>query len=310
MKAYFIAILTLFTCIATVVRAQQMSELENRIDSPHGKKTVGIAVWTDKETCSGITTIHFPCSVYSNSMWHWPYWTRWINSISLDSIVSIRHPKCPIPPQPLRKVSRPDFHVGRNWCNTAFPKRQQSLRHLDRICRRHQTYQWLYPPVEYRLLQPLETKTACTPASGAVYRNWSTPSAMVRLLRTADEKVVLQQGAERLLVADHDRYWNRCQQTTKGMLPAKTVVGHKTSLFHYIKPYENFLNNDAGLVIFPTTGNTHCRLRHGLIRDGWGQCEHHRISRMVYDAMRWGRQGLLVAPPWRFWYSGISCRKV
>ena len=41
----------------------------------------------------------------------------------------------------------------------------------------------------------------------AVYRNWSTPSAMARLLRTADEKrVVLQQGAERLLVADHDRY--------------------------------------------------------------------------------------------------------
>ena len=28
MKAYFIAILTLFTCIATVVRAQQMSELK------------------------------------------------------------------------------------------------------------------------------------------------------------------------------------------------------------------------------------------------------------------------------------------
>ena len=50
MKAIFIAILTLFTCIATVVRAQQMSELENRIDSLlNGKKaTVGIAVWTDK----------------------------------------------------------------------------------------------------------------------------------------------------------------------------------------------------------------------------------------------------------------------
>ena len=50
MKAYFIAILTLFTCMATVVRAQQMSELENRIDSLlNGKKaTVGIAVWTDK----------------------------------------------------------------------------------------------------------------------------------------------------------------------------------------------------------------------------------------------------------------------
>ena len=36
--------------MATVVRAQQMSELENRIDSLlNGKKaTVGIAVWTDK----------------------------------------------------------------------------------------------------------------------------------------------------------------------------------------------------------------------------------------------------------------------
>ena len=85
MKAYFIAILTLFTCMATVVRAQQMSELENRIDSLlNGKKaTVGIAVWTDKGDMLGITTMYTsPCSVYSNSMWHWPYWTRWISKAS------------------------------------------------------------------------------------------------------------------------------------------------------------------------------------------------------------------------------------
>lgn len=86
MKAYFIAILTLFTCIATVVRAQQMSELENRIDSLlNGKKaTVGIAVWTDKGDMLRYNDhVHFPCSVYSNSMWHWPYWTRWISKASV-----------------------------------------------------------------------------------------------------------------------------------------------------------------------------------------------------------------------------------
>ena len=86
MKAYFIAILTLFTCIATVVRAQQMSELENRIDSLlNGKKaTVGIAVWTDKGDMLRYNTMYTsPCSVYSNSMWHWPYWTRWISKASV-----------------------------------------------------------------------------------------------------------------------------------------------------------------------------------------------------------------------------------
>ena len=63
MKAYFIAILTLFTCMATVVRAQQMSELENRIDSLlNGKKaTVGIAVWTDKGDMLRYNDhVHFP----------------------------------------------------------------------------------------------------------------------------------------------------------------------------------------------------------------------------------------------------------
>ena len=47
--------------MATVVRAQQMSELENRIDSLlNGKKaTVGIAVWTDKgDMLRCITTMY------------------------------------------------------------------------------------------------------------------------------------------------------------------------------------------------------------------------------------------------------------
>lgn len=86
MKAYFIAILTLFTCIATVVRAQQMSELENQIDSLlNGKKaTVGIAVWTDKGDMLRYNDhVHFPLLSVFKFMWHWPYWTRWISKASV-----------------------------------------------------------------------------------------------------------------------------------------------------------------------------------------------------------------------------------
>ena len=50
MKAYFIAILTLFTCIATVVRGCKCLNLKTGLTvCSNGKKTtVGIAVWTDK----------------------------------------------------------------------------------------------------------------------------------------------------------------------------------------------------------------------------------------------------------------------
>ena len=114
MKAYFIAILTLFTCIATVVRAQQMSELENRIDSLlNGKKaTVGIAVWTTKETCS-IRHVHFPLlSVFKFHVALAVLDKMDKQSISLDSIVSIKASQMPpntLQP-PAEEVSRPGFH--------------------------------------------------------------------------------------------------------------------------------------------------------------------------------------------------------
>ena len=107
MKAYFIAILTLFTCIATVVRAQQMSELENRIDSLlNGKKaTVGIAVWTDKGDMLGITTMY--TSLLSVFKFHVALAVldkMDKQSISLDSIVSIKASQMlPNTYSPLRK---------------------------------------------------------------------------------------------------------------------------------------------------------------------------------------------------------------
>ena len=133
-------------------------------------------------------------------------------SISLDSIVSIKASQMP-----------PNTYSP---CGRSFPTRisrlliqhlkRQCLRHLDRICRRHQTYQWLYPPVEYRLLQPLGNRRrhalqlrGCIPQLEYSFRYGPTTE------NGWWKRVVLQQGAERLLVADHDRYWNRCQQTER-----------------------------------------------------------------------------------------------
>ena len=63
----------------------------------------------------------------------------------------------------------------------------------------------------------------------------------------------------------------------KGMLPAKTVVGHKTGSSDRNADGMKTADNDAGLVILPDGRKYYiARLRHGLIRDGWGQCEHHR----------------------------------
>ena len=92
MKAYFIAILTLFTCIATVVRAQQMSELENRIDSLLNGKPVGIAVWTNQGDMLRYNDhVHFPCSgVFKFHVALAVLDKMDKQSISLDSIVSIK----------------------------------------------------------------------------------------------------------------------------------------------------------------------------------------------------------------------------
>ena len=104
MKAYFIAILTLFTCIATVVRAQQMSELENQIDSLlNGKATVGIAVWTDQRNLLRYNDhVHFP--LLGVFKFHVLAVLDKMDkqSISLDGIVSIKASQMP-PNTPLRK---------------------------------------------------------------------------------------------------------------------------------------------------------------------------------------------------------------
>ena len=127
----------------------------------------------------------------------------------------------------------------------------------------------------------------------AVYRNWSTSSAMVRLLN-GWWKSCSPTRSWKTSVADHDRYWNRCQQL-KGMLPAKTV-GHKTGSSDRNADGENAEN------CWPRYPSR-CRkyyiaaFRHGLIRDGWGQCgtSSPHITHGIWCDDERGK-GLLVAP--------------
>ena len=108
MKAYFIAILTLFTCIATVVGRSKCLNLKTGLTvcSMAKKATVGIAVWTDKGDMLRYNDhVHFPLlSVFKFHVALAVLDKMDKQSISLDSIVSIKASQ--MPPNtysPLRK---------------------------------------------------------------------------------------------------------------------------------------------------------------------------------------------------------------
>ena len=101
-----------------------------------------------------------------------------------------------------------------------------------------------------------ETEDGMHSSFEAVYRNWSTPSAMVRLLRTADEKELFSNKELK------DFLWQTMIDTEtganklKGMLPAKTVVGHKTGSSDRNADGMKLQIMMPASLSFPTAGNT------------------------------------------------------
>ena len=181
MKAYFIAILTLFTCIATVVRAQQMSELENRIDSLlNGKKaTVGIAVWIDKGDIRYNDHVHFPLlSVFKFHVALAVLDKMDKQSISLEHCFLQRHPNAAQSPTALEEVSRPDFTITpgtdaiQHFKATTMPdiliEYAGGIKHITDYIHR----------LSIDSFNLSETEDGMHSSFEAVYRNWSTPSAM------------------------------------------------------------------------------------------------------------------------------------
>ena len=155
--------------------------------------------------------VHFPCSVYSNSMWHWPYWTRWISkSISLDSIVSIKASQ--MPPNTyspcgrsfptrisrLRLGNRMQYSISQsdnNACDILI-EYAGGIKHINDYIHR----------LSIDSFNLSETEDGMHSSFEAVYRNWSTPSAMVRLLRTADEKELFSNKELKDFLWQTDRY--------------------------------------------------------------------------------------------------------
>ena len=112
---------------------------------------------------------------------------------------------------------------------------------------------------------------------------------MARLLRTADEKELFSNKELK------DFLWQTMIDTEtganklKGMLPAKTVVGHKTGSSDRNADGMKTADNDAGLVILPDGRKYYIA---AFVMDSYETDEDNaniiaRISRMVYDAMRW-----------------------
>ena len=111
---------------------------------------------------------------------------------------------------------------------------------------------------------------------------------MARLLRTADEKELFSNKELK------DFLWQTMIDTEtganklKGMLPAKTVVGHKTGSSDRNADGMKLQIMMPASLSFPTAGNTtlppsswtHTRQMRTM------RTSSPRISRMVYDAMR------------------------
>ena len=204
-----------------------MSELENRIDSLlNGKATVGIAVWTDKGDMlryNDHRTLPLAQCIPNSSMALAVLDKMDKQSISLD-IVSIKaSPNAAQYLQPLRKKF-PDQDFTLRLGTDAiqhFPKRQQYLRHLDRICPGIKHINDYICRLSIDSFNLSETRRHALQLRGCIPLEYSFRYG--RLRGTADEKVVLNKRLKDFLwqtMIDTETGANKL----KGMLPAKTVV--------------------------------------------------------------------------------------
>lgn len=132
-----------------------------------------------------------------------------------------------------------------------------------------------------------ETEASMHLAFQNVYRNWSTPSEMVRLLKIADEKVLFAPEYKTFL-------WQTMIATStgtnklKGLLPTQIVVGHKTGSSDRTPQGMKIADNDAGLVILPDGRRYYIAV---FVMDSYETDESNaniiaQISRMIYDGIQ------------------------
>jgi beta-lactamase class A len=96
----------------------------------------------------------------------------------------------------------------------------------------------------------LDTEQTFTQDNTAQYRNWATPEASVALLRALHERRGLSESAQGLLL----KFMTESkpgQKRLKGLLPADTLVAHKTGTSGTDKGV-TAATNDIGIITLPT----------------------------------------------------------
>lgn len=132
-----------------------------------------------------------------------------------------------------------------------------------------------------------ETEASMHIGTDTPYNNWSTPSAVARLLKMADEDSLFAP-------AYRDFLWQTLTDTQtgtnkiKGRLPANVLVGHKTGSSNRTAEGMKIADNDAGRVILPDGRKYYIAV---FVMNSYETDESNadiiaRISRMIYDVYR------------------------
>lgn len=276
------------------MQAQRLLKLESRIDSLlKGKRaTIGISVGTDKEILRYNDHIHFPLlSVFKFHVALAVLDKMDRQDTCLDSIVSIKAAQMqPNTYSPLRKrFSDQDFTItlrelmrysislsDNNACDILIAY-AGGIERIDSYIRRL--------GIDDFCLSETEDDMHASPE--AVYRNWSTPSAMMQLLKIANEQDLFANKELKNFL------WQAMIETEtggnklKGKLPTEIVVGHKTGSSDRNADGLKAADNDAGLVILPDGRKYYIAVfvMNSHETDADNATIIARISRMVYDAM-------------------------
>lgn len=298
MKIFLFLLPLLILCTPPASAQRQVSSLEQQISRYlEGKKAlVGVAVLTDKNELAVLhnDSVHFPLlSVFKYHVALAVLHKMDKRNIALDSLVLVKASRLlPDTYSPLKKkhpvgdvqISLRDllkYSISlsdNNACDIligfagGIGEVHNYIKHLGIS--------------DFNLSETEETMHLCREHAR---RNWSTPSAMVRLLKLVDEEALF--GPEY-----KDFLWQTMVETStgtnkiKGLLPAEVVVGHKTGSSDRNRQGMKMADNDAGVVLLPDGRKYYIAV---FVADSYETDEANadiiaQISRMVYEAVEIG----------------------
>ena len=293
MKSYILLILTLFLYVANI--GAQTSPVENHIaDWLQAKKaTVGVAVLTEHgETILCNDSIHYPLlSVFKLHVALAVLDKMDKQHISLDSTIHVKAAQLrqdtysPLQKKfpnkdltiSLRELLQYSISLSDNNACDILIDYVGGIQQVNDYIRRLNIGDFNLSETEASMHIGIDTP----------YKNWSTPSAVVRLLKTADENNLFAPIYKEFLwqtMADTQTGTNKI----KGRLPANVIVGHKTGSSDRTSAGMKIADNDAGRIILPNGRKYYIAVfvMNSYETDDTNAEIIAHISRMIYDVMR------------------------